>query len=435
MDVEQFICQHIVRALGSGLVPARGLGRIAVGREEELKHLRADLEFSQKGGAWVRCLSGDYGVGKTFFCSLVREEAWHRGFVVAAVDLGRDAPLHRFDVIYHRIMNAMRTVYFREVPAFEFILQEWLFNLEQGVQRLGGLNPLTPAQRGELSAAIARRIDEQLAKLRIYDRSFVNALHAYYEASRQGNEATATTAVGWLKGDVNLPADVRQELQLRERFDNDKAFNFLRAVVALVVHIGYAGLIVVFDESESIRSISRPDSRNAAYENICYLMDRTAHGEFAHCGFLLAGTEDLYNDAVRGVASYQALYERLKPDWDRPSPKDSRHPLMQLVGFDRDKLHEVALRVRQVHGVAYGWDAIGRLPDDMLKRLTEQTAVQFGGQFITAPRGFLKGLVDILDALHRSPPSLAGEILAAGIDSDCVEAVEREETHLNDQLG
>ena len=121
MDTEQFICEHLVRALKSGLVPARGLDRIAVGREEELKHLRADLEFSQNGGAWVRCLSGDYGVGKTFLCSLLREEAWHTGFVVAAVDLGRDAPLHRFDVIYHRIMDAMRTVHFREVPAFEFI--------------------------------------------------------------------------------------------------------------------------------------------------------------------------------------------------------------------------------------------------------------------------------------------------------------------------
>jgi hypothetical protein len=46
----------------------------------------------------------------------------------------------------------------------------------------------------------------------------------------------------------------------------------------------------------------------------------------------------------------------------------------------------------------------------------------------------LKGLVDILDALHRSPPSSAGEILAAGIDAEHIEAVEREETHLLDQL-
>src|SRR5919108_6060595 len=105
MEKEQFICESIVRALKSGLIPARGLDRIAVGREGELKRLRADLEFSQHGGAWLRCFSGDYGVGKTFLCSLLREEAWHKGFVVTAVDLGRDTPFHRFEVIYQRLMD------------------------------------------------------------------------------------------------------------------------------------------------------------------------------------------------------------------------------------------------------------------------------------------------------------------------------------------
>ena len=434
MDTEQFICEHLVRALKSGLVPARGLDRIAVGRAEELKHLRADLDFSQTGGAWVRCLSGNYNAGKTFFCSLVREEAWHRGFVVAAVDLGRDAPLHRFDVIYHRIMDAMRTVHFREVPAFEFIVQEWLFNLEKEIQRSMGLNPLNPAHRSEMSTIIVHRISEQLAKLRIYDCSFANALRGYYKASQQRNEVAATTTVGWLKGDSNIPADVCREFHIRGSVDKDNAFNFLQAIAALVVHIGYAGLIVIFDEAESIRSISRPDSRNAAYENIRFLMDKTAQGEFAHCGFMLAGTEDLYNDALRGVASHQALYDRLKPERAKRRTKDFRHPLMALAGFDHVKLHEVALRVRQVHGIAYGWDAIERLPDDLLKRLIEETAAHFGGKFTTVPRGFLKGLVDILDELQQSSPSLAGEILAAGIDADRIEAVEREETHLIDHV-
>jgi hypothetical protein len=200
------------------------------------------------------------------------------------------------------------------------------------------------------------------------------------------------------------------------------------------VHIGYAGLIVIFDEAESIRTISRPDSRNAAYENIRFLMDKTAQGEFAHCGFMLAGTEDLYSDALRGVASYPALYDRLEPERARSRTKDSRHPLMALAGFDHIKLHEVALRVRQVHGIASGWNASERLPDGLLGRLIEQTAAHFGEKFTTVPRGFLKGLVDILDELQHSSPSLAGEILAAGIDADCIEAVEREETHLIDYV-
>jgi adenosylhomocysteinase len=326
----------------------------------------------------------------------------------------------------------MRTVHFREVPAFEFIVQEWLFNLEREVQRSMGLNPLNSMHRGQVSTIIAHRISEELAKLRIYDRSFANALRGYYEASQQGNDTVATAAIGWLRGEANIPTAVCKDLQIRGSVDQDNAFNFLQAMAVLVVHIGYAGLIVIFDEAESIRTISRPESREAAYENIRFLMDRAAQGEFAHCGFMLAGTEDLYSDALRGVASYPALYDRLEREQAGCGTKEFQQPLMVLAGFDHGKLHEVALRVRQVHGIAYGWDASMRLSDTSLKRLIEQTAAHVGGKFTTVPRGFLKGLVDILDELQHSSPSFVGEILAAGIDVDRIEAVEREETHLID---
>ena len=39
--------------------------------------------------------------------------------------------MHKFEVFYQSIVDGMRTDHFRDVPAFEFIVQEWLFNLEQ----------------------------------------------------------------------------------------------------------------------------------------------------------------------------------------------------------------------------------------------------------------------------------------------------------------
>jgi P-loop Domain of unknown function (DUF2791) len=432
MDKDQFVCEGIIRALKSGLVPAHGLARIAVGRDGELKQMRRDLEFSKHGGAWVRCFSGDYGVGKTFLCSLLREEAWQEGFVVSAVDLGREAALHRLEVIYRRIMEGMRTDHFRDVPAFEFVVQEWLFNLEKEVQRGRGLNPLNLEHRSEISQVVAQQINEQLAKIRVYDTSFANALRGYYMASQQNNEAVATAAVGWLKGEPNVPGDLRKEFNIRGSVDKDNVLSFLRAIAALVVHIGYAGLIVLLDEAELIRGIARTDSRNAAYENIRLLMDKTAQGEFAHCGFLFAGTEDLFNDDLRGVPSYQALHDRLKPERGRRRAKDFRQALIALEGFDQAKLHEVAVKVREVHGVAYGWQAAEYLADELLARVVEDVATRFGDKFKTVPRGFLKILVDILDELEQSAAVDALEILASGTYADRIEDVEREEAHLLD---
>jgi hypothetical protein len=432
MDKDQFVCESILRALKSGLVPASGLARIAVGRENELKQMRRDLEFSKNGGAWVRCFSGDYGVGKTFLCSLLREEAWREGFVVSAVDLGREAALHRLEVIYRRIMESMRTEHFRNVPAFEFIVQEWLFNLEKDAQRGRGLNPLTLEHRSEISQVVAQQINEQLATLRIHDTSFANALRGYYMASQQGNEAVATAAVGWLKGEANVPVELRREFNIRGSVDKDNALSFLRAIAALIVHIGYAGLIVLFDEAELIRGITRTDSRNAAYENIRLLMDKTAQGEFAHCGFLFAGTEDLFNDDLRGVPSYQALHDRLKPERGKRRAKDFRQALIELEGFDKSRLAEVAVKVRDVHGMAYGWQAAEYLTDELLARLIDDVGARFGDKFKTVPRGFLKILVDILDELEQSRHLGAVELLASGAYADRIEDVEREEVHLLD---
>jgi hypothetical protein len=61
--MDQYFSQHIVRALRNGLIPAHGPSRIPVGREDELRHLRADLELSQNGVAWIRFLSSHDSAG------------------------------------------------------------------------------------------------------------------------------------------------------------------------------------------------------------------------------------------------------------------------------------------------------------------------------------------------------------------------------------
>jgi hypothetical protein len=126
------------------------------------------------------------------------------------------------------------------------------------------------------------------------------------------------------------------------------------------------------------------------------------------------------------------LHDRLQPEQGKRRRSEFRPPVIALTGLDYAKLHEAAIRVRQVHGIACGWDPLTRLPDELLRRLIEETAARFGEKFTSVPRGFLKGLVDILDELKQSSPSLAIEILATGIEADRIEAVEREEAHLRD---
>jgi hypothetical protein len=65
--------------------------------------------------------------------------------------------------------------------------------------------------------------------------------------------------------------------------------------------------------------------------------------------------------------------------------------------------------------------------------LIEETATRLGENFTAVPRGFLKGVVDVLDELLQGASSPGVGIFAAGIDADRIEAVEREEAQLLDQ--
>jgi hypothetical protein len=430
MDYDQQSCESIIRALRRGLIPTQGLERIVVGRMEELSQIRRDLEYSKSGGAWVRFFSGQYGTGKSFLCSLVREIAWHEGFVVSTIVLGREAPLHKFEIIYHRIMDGMRTDHVRDVPAFEFIVQEWLFRLEQEVRDVMGLNPSSPQHWSEISRIIGQQINEQLLRLHIYNSSVANALHAYYVAVHQGNEPVIAAAAGWLKGELDLPSELYKELQIQGTVDKNNAFDFLQAMATLVVHIGYTGLIVICDEAEMIRGISRPDSRHAACENIRLLMVKTAQREFAHCGFIFAAAEDLFREDLHAVASYRPVSGRLRRGRVKREATDEQRPLILLKGFDQTELYEIALNVRGAHGIAYDWDPTEHLTDGLLQQLVKETAARFGEKFETIPRGFLKVLIDILDALGQNPHQSAAEVLALCVDADRIEEIEREEAHL-----
>ena len=67
--------ESILQALRTGVVPKVGLRHLQVGRSRELVEMVKDIERIAGGGASLRFIIGEYGSGKTFFLSLVRQIA------------------------------------------------------------------------------------------------------------------------------------------------------------------------------------------------------------------------------------------------------------------------------------------------------------------------------------------------------------------------
>jgi hypothetical protein len=396
-------CRSIIKALKSGMVPGDGIDRIVVGRDDVLKQLRLDLEDIAEGTSGFKFYAGDYGSGKTFMCSLARNEAWKQDFVVSCVNIdARELPMNRMETIYSRIINGIRTKDHKNMPAFDFILQEWLFKLETKVQKEKNLNPMDSQDREKISNFIAQEINQQLENLRHFDSSFANALRGYYEAVRTQDKEIETSALGWIKGEANIPLSHKSKFNVKGSINKDNAINFFKSVTQLMVNIGYKGMVIIFDELELIRTV-RHDLRSAAYENIRYLCDLTAKEEIPNCYFVFAGTEDVYQDETKGIPSYQALYARIRSDnnFIKGKMKDVRAPLAYLDNFDEARLLEVSRKVIKVHEMAYEWDTNGRISDQVIEHLIDRVANKFG-KISSVPRGYLKSFVDLLDITEQN---------------------------------
>jgi hypothetical protein len=154
------------------------------------------------------------------------------------------------------------------------------------------------------------------------------------------------------------------------------------------------------------------------------------------CYFLFAGTEDLFSDEQKGIPSYQALYDRIRPRHHKIADRtvtEVRGAVMALDGFSKERLVEVAAKVREVHGIAYGWEAGLRLNQDFLVTMADSLATRFGQAAKTFPRGFLKTLVDLLDICEQDPTydPLADFTPDEGTVAS-IREVERQEAHLLD---
>lgn len=400
--IESKECRAIIKALKSGLVPSDGIERIAVGREEIIKQLRFDLDDVADESSAFKFYGGDYGSGKTFMCNLIKNEALKKDFVVSYINIDpRELPMNRMEKIYTKIINGMRTKDHKNIPAFDFILQEWLFKLEVKVQKEQNLNPLNAKDREKIKEFISDEINRELEAIRHFDASLSNAIRGYYDAVRKQNKEIETSALGWIKGESNIPAKHKNKFNVKGAVDKDNALNFLKSVTQLMINIGYKGLVVIFDELELIRNV-RTDLRNAAYENIRYLCDMTSNNELPFTYMAFAGTEDIYQDEMKGIPSYQALYSRIRSDNNltKAKVKDLRSPLLYLDNFDEKRLKDVSKKVISVHEIAYAWKAES-VTEDVINMLIEKIANKFG-KISSVPRGYLKSLVDLLDIVEQN---------------------------------
>jgi hypothetical protein len=391
--------RKVIDALGRGTVPERDLDLFAVGMER-FARLDDELAAVTRGGHKFKAVQGEYGSGKTFFSRWLAQQAQGKKMASSEVQVSQEAPLHKMDVIYRRLIKNLSLPGTSE-GAFRSLVESWLLNLEDEVCDAEGIDQ---ADRTRVEAAVNRRIDSRLQEVADSAPSLSAALRAYRKAQLSGDTETAANLLSWVSGDDHVAAAVKRQAGIKGEVSADTAFGFLRGLLIILRDCGYSGLLLVLDELETIQRL-RADIRGKSLGALRHLIDEIDRGAFPRLFLLITGTPAFFSGPT-GVSQLSPLAQRLDVDFSTDPRFDSMQShRLRLTGFDLDKLVELGCRVRDLYADSQpeARERIGRLVDDAyVKDLAASIAGQLGVG--ASPRVFLRSLVsDVLFKVAEHP--------------------------------
>ncbi|SCE83364.1 P-loop protein of unknown function [Micromonospora haikouensis] len=392
----------VVDALRRGAVPESGLDLLAVGLDRFSGAISEEIETVRTGGAVFKAVRGEYGSGKTFFARWLAEQAKRANLATAEVQVSEnETPLHRLETVYRRLIERLTTATFPP-SALRQIIDAWFYALEEDALAAGDLDP---ADEQAVGRVVDDLLAQRLARVSRTAPSFAIALRGYRTALAAGDATGAEAVLAWLGGQPHVAAAARRHAGVRGDLDHFGALGFLQGLLAVLRDCGYAGLLVVLDEVETLQRV-RSDARDKALNALRQLVDEVHAGRFPGLYLVITGTPAFY-DGPQGVQRLAPLAQRLATDFPAdPRFDNPRAVQLRLPGFTVDSLVELGRRVRDLF--AAGSPAEERLravaDDAYLADLARAVTGQLGGRVGIAPRLFLKKLVaGVLDPVELYP--------------------------------
>lgn len=392
--------REIVDALRRGTVPQRGLDAFAVGTARFADAFDKELATVAARGAGFKAIRGEYGSGKTFVVRWLAERARTQGFATAEVQISEgETPLHHLETVYRRLCERLAT---SENPsgALRTIVDSWFYALHEDILAAGAADPDDPSA---VLAATDALVEQRLGGVAVRTPALAAALRGYRHALAEGDHARAEGLLAWVGGQPHVAASVKRSAGIRGDLDHDGALAFLAGLIVILQGAGYTGLLLVFDEVETLQRV-RADARDRALNALRQLIDEIDQGRFPGLYLVVTGTPSFF-DGPQGAQRLAPLAQRFHTDFTTDARFDNpRAVQVRLPGFTVEALVEVGCRVRDLY--AEGSREPDRIrvacDDAYVELLARAVTGDLGGRVGIVPRVFLKKLVgDVLDRVDQ----------------------------------
>ncbi len=402
----------ILNSLGTGVVPKTGLRHIAVGRLQEIAAMKNDLDHNREGGSTVRFIVGRYGSGKSFMLQLMRTYALESKFVVADADFSPERRLYgsgdEGQATFRELMKNLSTQTRPDGNALPTIIEKWISGLQSNISAEKSLTPGTPEFVAEVKAKIITTLNEMQELVHGFD--FGSVIAAYYQGYVENNDELKASAIRWLRGEFKTKTEAFAALKVRSIIDSDNYYDYLKVLASFVQKIGYAGLVVCFDEAAYLYKITNSVSRNNNYESILSIVNDCLQGKASYIGFLFGGTPEFLEDQRRGLFSYEALRSRLAESrFLGENLQDFSGPVIKLSTLTMEEVFVLLQKIRDIHS-EHATVKI-EMTDQDIHAYMEGTLQRMGASEFTTPRELVREFVNLLNLLVQYPDKKWREIV------------------------
>jgi hypothetical protein len=137
---EKKSARDIIDALRHGVVPRNNLGLLMVGQQTARKHLSELLLEVNANKSHFKFIRGQYGSGKTFLCSWLKEFAIQHEFAVSFLNISHDQPLSDLPIFFSGMINGLRTPEKTDSCALVDVLESWLLNIHNRTATIEGID-------------------------------------------------------------------------------------------------------------------------------------------------------------------------------------------------------------------------------------------------------------------------------------------------------
>jgi len=354
MNINKRQALRCIESLRKGIPPEGFIRYFTVGRKTEIEDLKMRLE-SEDSTALL--LKANYGSGKTHLLKFIKEEALDIGYAVSyvIVDSNSEVRFNRMDQIFGAVCRNIEIPYVEGKGIrifFDFIVNSLKINHKLYIAISNDwtweYNELfdSPAM---LIALRAWRTGREEIKSLIEDW-FYNPWN-YYNRRKELYKKLIGDLYKYFRDDRPEYIFYNEGIFSFNIKGHEQSWAALRDFNKLAKESGLEGLILLFDEYEDVISnLKRINYQEAAFWNL-FKFYRSK--DFSGKAFF-AVTPDFYEKCKSLLISKQ------RTEFDLNMLK--KLPTYEMTPLGPDELEELALRILEVHGKAYGWE-----PDCIMK--------------------------------------------------------------------